>query len=200
MPKRSYRMVARAAAAEGTRRRILAAAVVLFASHDPDQITLEAIASRAGVTLQTVLRRFGSKDQIFSAAAAARSAEIQRARQVERAGDVPVAVHALAASYENTLELSWRMLRLETQHPILHEILVRARAAHRDWLVRTFGKLLPTPRAARTRALDRLFAATDFYLWKLLRTDLGRSVAEAEACMRDLVEAVVTRLGRARPR
>ena len=187
-------MVARAAAAEATRRRILDAAVELFGTRDPDEISLEAIAVRAGVTLQTVLRRFGSKEQVFGAAAADRSVEIQRARQPERAGDVPAAVRALVASYETTLELSWRMLRLEAQHPILHEILDGARAAHRDWLSRTFAEVLPARGAARARSLDALFAATDFYLWKLLRIDLGRSAVESEACMRRLVEATVAQL------
>jgi AcrR family transcriptional regulator len=71
-------MGARADAAEQTRQRILQAALELFLTRDPDEITLEAIAERAEITLQTVLRKFGSKDALFAAAAEHKSAEIVR--------------------------------------------------------------------------------------------------------------------------
>ena len=41
----------------------------LFAERPYDQVSLPAIAERAGVTVQTVLRRFGSKEDLFAAAA-----------------------------------------------------------------------------------------------------------------------------------
>src|SRR5437764_2573263 len=59
---RLYRMVARAEAAEATRLRILDAARQLFADLLYDQVSLNAVAARAGVTVQTVIRRFTSKE------------------------------------------------------------------------------------------------------------------------------------------
>ena len=53
-------MRARAEAAAATRGRIVRAVLELHVERFHDQITLDAIADRAGVTVQTVLRQFGS--------------------------------------------------------------------------------------------------------------------------------------------
>jgi AcrR family transcriptional regulator len=193
--KRRYRMVARADAARRTGRAIIDAAAALFWERDPDEITLEAIAARAGVTLQTVLRRFGSKDAVFAAAAEVKSAEIARSREPDDPGDRAGAMRALFASYEQMGEVNWRLLRFEHQDGALHQILVDARALHRDWVARTFAELLPRRGAERERRIDALFTATDFYVWKLSRRDLGRSRAETEANMLLLVDALVRGFG-----
>ena len=186
-------MGARAQAAERTQRAILDAAAALFWERDPDQITLEEIAERAGVTLQTVLRRFGSKDAVFAASAEVKSAEVARSREPERAGDRAGALRALFASYERIGEVNWRLLRFEGQHPVLRGILVEARARHRDWIARTFAELLPRSGAERERRIDALFTVTDFYVWKLYRTDLGHGRAATEAHILALLDAVIRR-------
>src|SRR4051812_18036243 len=95
--KRTYRMTARAEAAQATAERILDAAVEVFWEHPTDQIPLDAVARRAGVTKQTVLRRFGSKDELV-AAAWEHSFQLVRAEREEVApDDVAGAVRALAA-------------------------------------------------------------------------------------------------------
>ncbi len=193
MPKRPYRMTARAKAAEQTRRDIIDAAARLFMEDDPDRITLEAIAARAGVTLQTVLRKFGSKDGVFAAAAEHKNAEVARSREPDRPGDRPSAVRALIASYEQLGDLNWRLLRFEGPIGALHHILVTARALHRDWIARTFAELLPRRGAGRERRIDALFTVTDFYVWKLHRLDLGRTRAETETAMLLLVDALAHR-------
>ena len=62
---RTYTKVARAETEERTRRALLDAAEDAFFSRPWDQITLEAIAATAGVTKQTLLRHFGSKEGLF---------------------------------------------------------------------------------------------------------------------------------------
>ena len=193
--KRRYRMVARADAAKRTGRAIIDAAAELFWERDPDEITLDAIAARAGVTLQTILRRFGTKDAVFAAAAEVKSAEVARSREPERPGDRAAAMRALFASYEQMGAVNWRLLRFEHQGGALHQILVDARASHRDWVARTFAEVLPRRGAERERRIDALFTATDFYVWKLSRQDLGRSRADTEANMLLLVDALVRRFG-----
>jgi AcrR family transcriptional regulator len=185
-------MGARADAAEQTRQRILQAALELFLTRDPDEITLEAIAERAEITLQTVLRKFGSKDALFAAAAEHKSAEIVRSREAGRSGDPAAALRTLMASYEQMGELNWRLLRFEKHHPSFHTILVQARANHRAWLERAFEADLPPAGSEREHTLDALFSVTDFYLWKLHRLDLGRSEAETEAVLLGLVQAVLS--------
>lgn len=65
--KRPYRMRARVEAAAETGRRILRAAIGLGPEILSDQATLDDVAERAGVTVQTVLRRFGSKEGLIVA-------------------------------------------------------------------------------------------------------------------------------------
>ena len=66
--QRPYRMVARAKSTEATGERILDATVELFWERLADQIRLEDVAAVAGVTVQTVIRRFGTKEELFAAA------------------------------------------------------------------------------------------------------------------------------------
>lgn len=55
----------------GTRRAILDAARSAFAAHGYDQTTIRAVASAAGVDASMVMRYFGSKAGLFTAAATA---------------------------------------------------------------------------------------------------------------------------------
>ena len=64
--KRRYRMGARAEATAATRRSIADAWIALFRELHYDEITLDLVAARAGVTVQTVIRHFGSKDELFA--------------------------------------------------------------------------------------------------------------------------------------
>jgi AcrR family transcriptional regulator len=50
---------------EAARRRLLQAALDLFAEHGFDQVTVEAIAARAGVTERTFYRHFSDKREMF---------------------------------------------------------------------------------------------------------------------------------------
>src|SRR5215217_4333056 len=78
--KRPYRMQARAAAAAATGERILDAAVAVFWQRPVDDIPLEEVARRAGVSLQTVIRRFGGKQGLFAAAAQRETERVRRQR------------------------------------------------------------------------------------------------------------------------
>ena len=57
---RPYTMRARAEAAQATAERILDAALEAFGSSAFSEVTLQEIADRAGVSVQTIIRRFGS--------------------------------------------------------------------------------------------------------------------------------------------
>lgn len=187
---RVYRQGARALAAEQTRERILDAAFELFLAHDFEDVTLEAVAAKAGVTLQTVLRKFGSKDGLASATIEERADRVMEPRKP--AGPSPrAAVAALVASYEQIGDANWRMLRHESQQPMLQQALRYARALHRGWIEDSFARELPAREAERQRMIDALFTVLDFYVWKLHRRDLGRSREETEALMLGLVDAVI---------
>src|SRR3712207_509407 len=84
---RPYRMTARAEASEATGQRILGAAQQLFGELPYDQVSLQTVAERAGITVQTVLRRFVSKEQLFAAAADVTSQQIRGERDAAPVGD-----------------------------------------------------------------------------------------------------------------
>ncbi|HET9156967.1 MAG TPA: helix-turn-helix domain-containing protein [Myxococcaceae bacterium] len=189
--RRAYRMSARATAVEERGQRILAAARALFVDLPFEEITLDAVAARAGVTLQTVLRRFGSKSQLIAAAAKEAMAEVEAQRGQAAVGNAPVAVTNLFDHYEEWGDVSLRLLAQEERFEQIGEITRRARALHAAWVERVFG-----PELARRGESDRavlraqLIANCDVYLWKLLRRDLGLSRGQAERAVLGVIEAL----------
>ena len=184
-------MSARAAAVEERGHRILAAARALFVDLPIEEITLDAVAARAGVTLQTVLRRFGSKSQLIAAAAKEAMAEVEAQRGQAPVGNASVAVTNLFDHYEEWGDVSLRLLAQEERFEQVGEITRRARALHAAWVERVFG-----PELARRWESDRavlraqLIANCDVYLWKLLRRDLGLSRGQAERAVLGVIEAL----------
>jgi AcrR family transcriptional regulator len=174
MQRRAYTQTVRAAAAERTAQKIFAAAAALFRDRPFDDVTLQAVADRAGVSLQTVLRKFGSKEALFEAASRSLSSTIMASRVPDVAGDTRSAIEKLVASYEEMGDLGWRGLTQEEQFPWVREMLTRARGHHRAWIEASFAHALPRRAGAeRDRRVALLFAATDYYVWKLYRRDLG---------------------------
>jgi AcrR family transcriptional regulator len=189
---RTYRMVSRAEAAEQTATRIRAAAIDLFGSRPFADVTLQAIAEAAGVTLQTVLRRFGSKEQLFRAASEADADAVFKEREVPAQADVAAIVRTLVASYEGMGAMVWHGISQEDQFPLLMALLDMARARNRQWLETTFADAIGTARGSeRERRTLLLFAATDFYLWKLYRRDLDQSREFTTDRITDLVTAAL---------
>src|SRR5690606_29646602 len=130
--RRRYRQTARASAAEATGNRILEAVLHRVQEQWLEEVTLDAVAQEAGVTVQTVIRRFGNKDQLLEAAAAQLGEDIVGRRTVAR-GEVARAVDVLAADYEATGDLVWRVLAQEARYPVLHSICDGGRRSHRSW-------------------------------------------------------------------
>lgn len=190
--KRPYRMDARARAAEATHGRILEAAIRQLGARPWDEVALADVAREAGVTVQTVLRRFGSKEGL-AAAAAARGAEAVRAqRWSSPPGDADAAVRVLLEHYEEWGERSLRLLAQEERVPALRHVVETGRALHREWVEHAFGPWLARRRGgARERLRARLVAVTDVYVWKVLRRDLGMEARVAKRTLRELVAAVL---------
>jgi AcrR family transcriptional regulator len=179
--------MARAEAAAATGRRVVDAFLALARDGWLDDITLDAVARDADVTVQTIVRRFGGKDGLVAAAAEQLDREIAARRDVPPGG-LEQALAALVADYEMSGDLIIRLLAQEPRHPALRALLDRGRAGHRSWLAEVFAPLLTdlAPQARR-RQLDVLVVATDVYAWKLLRRDMGHEPAEVAALMRSLL-------------
>jgi AcrR family transcriptional regulator len=189
--KRPYRMRARAEAAAETGRRILEAVIELHRERFFDQVSLEDIAERAGVTVQTVLRRFGSKEQLIEAAAEEGNRQVRHQRDQAPVGDIEGAVKNLVDHYEEWGETALRLLAQEERVAAFRSITDTARAFHYEWVERTFAPLLVKRTGmARRRLLAELIAICDVYFWKLLRRDVGLSREQTELAIRETILAL----------
>jgi AcrR family transcriptional regulator len=185
---RTYDMTRRARAAAETTERIVGATEALLATVPVTDITLPDIAAGAGVTVQTVLRHMRSREGCFAAVGQRLAARVEAQRGHTQPGDVEGAIASLIAHYEAEGRLVLNLLAQEAMaHPLPREAAEAGRAYHRAWVERCFGPWAVDPDPA---TIDALVAATDLYVWKLLRLDLGRSAEATEAVIGRLVRAV----------
>ncbi|HEY8692679.1 MAG TPA: TetR/AcrR family transcriptional regulator [Chloroflexota bacterium] len=187
---RRYVMRARAESADGTRQRILDAAGNELWERRVSEVRLEDVAARAEVTVQTVLRVFGSKSDLVELALEPVRDRIMRQRESAEPGDVEGTISALFDHYEQMGDFVIRNLAEEQQLPDLRERLERGRKGHRRSMQRQFAPQL-AGRQDKKLVLDCLVVACDVYTWKLLRRDAARSRKEAEACVRHLVSKIL---------
>ena len=187
---RPYRQRRRAEAAEANTERILQAALDLFLERPWDQITLAAVAERAGVGVQTLIRRVGTKDGLSRAVNQWVAPQVAATRGEPASGDPHEAAAALARHYERWGAAVERTLRQEDASPSLAEAAAAGRRAHREWLEAAFAEpLAARGAAARTNLLARLIGVCGVELWLVLRRDAGLSVADARAAVADLIAA-----------
>lgn len=191
---RSYTMTSRADAVASTKERIATAALELLMERRFGDVTLTDIATAAGVSHQTVLNHFESKEGVAFAAADLVVASTNDARSGVTPGDTVGAVRRLVADYEQMGDANARWA-MDVEHlGSLAPLIEQARHSHRAWLEAAFEPYLPAEAKARRRVVNALHAATDVYTWKLLRRDLGVTRAETERTMVRLVDGTLGRL------
>ncbi|MFC5453700.1 TetR/AcrR family transcriptional regulator [Prosthecobacter fluviatilis] len=190
-PPRDYQQTARAEAAEASTRRIIEAFLKRAETEWFDKIKLDDIAADAGVTVQTVVRKFGSKMGLLEVAHK-HMGESVAVRRVVVPGDLDSAIDALTRDYEDVGPLVLRLLDQEQMHPVLKPTLDVGRRGHRDWLQETFAeRLKPLTPARREATLDALVVAADIYVWKLIRLDMGRSIPAYKQVVRQMILAAL---------
>lgn len=190
--RRPYRQTARAAAAEATAQRIVEAFRARLERLWFEDIRLEDVAQDAGVTVQTIIRRFGGKEGLLGPTSDAIELDVMSTREAPP-GDAVAAVRALIRDYEADGEVYMRALAQEDRYPALRRVTDTGRAGHRSWVERVFApELAGIPPEVARRRLDGLVVATDVYAWKLIRRDMGRSVAELEDHMLRLIQAALS--------
>lgn len=185
-------MKARADSAAATAERILDAAVELFWEQPSVSVSLDEVARRAGVSVQTVIRRFGGKDGLLAAGMEREGDRIGVQRNRAMPGDLLGAVSVLVDHYEELGDRVVRMLAEEQRVPALAPIAERGRELHRGWCARMFAHSLEARTgAARARLLAQLVAVCDVYTWKLLRRDSGLSRRQTELAIGELVNGLL---------
>ena len=190
-PKRAYRQSARALAAEATGERILDSFEEQMGERWFDEIRLEDVARDAGVTAQTVIRRFGNKEGLLDALQLRISTIVSQRRDVPE-GEVDAAVASLIEDYEEHGDLVMRMLAQEDRFAACRALTDVGRREHRKWIAKAFAPWLRRmPEDARQRAEDALVVAGDLYVWKLVRRDMQRPIAEYRAIMEVMLAAAI---------
>jgi len=189
--ERAYSMTNRSVAAAQTKEAILRATVELATEKLTVEIVLADVAARSRVTVQTILRHFGSRDRLFDAAVAFASAEVvtERAAPV---GDVAEAARVIIDHYETRGDWVIALLGQEASNERIRGITVPGKQVHREWVETVFGpQLANLKETERTAVADLLSVATDVYTWKLLRRDRDLSRDQTERRMRLLVDAIL---------
>jgi len=189
---RSYRMKVRAAAAEEATERILDAAEQLFWEDPAQPVTLAAVATLAGVSVHSIIRRFGGQEGVMRAAAERATARTEAERAEPDPGNLDAVVAVLVGHYERAGDRVMRMLAAEYALPTIAELIDRGRTLHADWCARMFADALDTRTgAARKRLLAELVAICDVYTWFLLRRQRGLTRRETERALFEMLAPVV---------
>ena len=190
--RRPYRMVARAESAAATHDRILDAAIETFWNDPSTEISLDRVASRAGVSLQTLIRHFGSKKGLFDTAVHRETSRVERQRDEAPVGDVDGAVRVLLDHYEDVGDRVLRLLAEEHRIAALREVVDIGRASHKAWCERVFGPALSQLQGVeRQRRLAQFVAVCDVYTWKILRKDARLSRRQTEVALAELLQPIL---------
>jgi len=185
---RPYKMRARAASAEATRRRVLDAAVSLLKSRFRSEIRLDDVAAGAQVTVQTIINVFGGRSALLDQALEELLRDLRAQRLRPDPGNIEGAIAALIEHYEQFGDLVIRNLAENADR----ELIEIGRVGHRQWVQRQFAPQMAKLDAKGRRSLiDQLVCAGDVYAWKLLRRDMGRSRTETESTILATVHAIV---------
>jgi AcrR family transcriptional regulator len=201
-PRRPYKQVARAQAQERTRETLLQAATEEVERDGWKQASLESVAERAGVTKQTALRHFGSKQGLLDAVLGRTSSIVVKERAQAPIGDIPGAVANLMRHYERYGDVVTRLLPYrdavvrvlgpDRRDSLARRAVDRGHEVHEEWVLNTFEPQLERLDAGtRERRLAQLVAVCDVYMWKILRRDRGLSLTHAEAALVELIERLV---------
>jgi hypothetical protein len=105
---------------------------------------------------------------------------------------VATALNILLAHYERDGDAVLRNLAVEEKIPIAKVVADEGRRVHRQACERVFAPYLPdADHPTYGTRLDAFVAATDLYVWKLLRRDLRRSADETRQVFLSLINGLI---------
>lgn len=171
---RTYDSSNRKVQAEARRVRILKCAADLLANSSDDEFRLEDVAQAADVSVQTILRAFGSKDGLMvatleSVAPDAIDLSVFNNIQVK---DLDQLIITMFKVYEKIGDLVIHALAHEHRSPEFQKSLDVGREFHKGWVSDAFAvHIKRRPPNERATLFHALLAATDIYIWKVLRRD-----------------------------
>jgi len=189
--KRTYQMLERAEQVARNDRKIMDAMADLWLEVPLSELTLDKISQRSGVTVRTILRKFGSKEGLFNACIEHDGDRFTQNRMQATPGDLESILDVLLEEYERMGDTLIRTLTVEYDFPSSQKLLKQARTIHREWCAMVFAPFLPPQSSDQYETvLSAFIAATEFYLWKLLRRDLGKSLTQCRQIFRFSLESL----------
>lgn len=189
---RPYKQGARAQAQQRTRDALIAVALDEFYAGRWRQVSLEAVAKSAKVTKQTLLRHFGSKEELLLQALLQGVQQVLDERWSAPPGDVGGVVENLLAHYEVWGERARHIGDWQSGPSALADISQAGRQLHYDWVEYAFAPQLEGVRGkARRRLRASLIALCDVQFWWVLAHDLKLPPPEVRAILMKLIESVL---------
>lgn len=189
--KRAYTMSARAQAARETEQRVLDVALRLFSEQLYDAVSLEQIAEQAQVTVQTIIRRFGSKELLFDRTLPPRMEQVYQDRMNEAVGDVEDALESLLRHYERWGQLILHLQFQKERVASIEAAVTAGRNAHKAWLKRSFAAQLEKLSTEAYRVqFAQLMIITDVFTWHTLRHEQSLSEEEIREVLRSLLGVI----------
>lgn len=186
---RAYRMTARAESAKQTGERLIDAMLSHFASTPYDRIRLEDVAADAQVTVQTVVRRFGSKHGLLAATVERELSRLAGDRAAAMGDSPQSTMRSLVDYYEHHGALILKLYAEAHQAPGVPELAQRGRAYHVRWCRDAFADALSPDldEEARNRRLAQIVAVCDATTWRILRVDGHLSPEQTEQALLELL-------------
>ena len=191
MKSRKYEMSARAVAAEHTADRVVDAMLARFTVLPYERIRIEDVAADAGVTGQTVLRRFSSKAGLLNATVERELGRIAAARRAAAGSTAARTVHDLVQHYEAYGALILKTYAEAPLVPGLPERAAQGRAFHVDWCREAFVLDDALDAAERERRTAQIVALCDATTWRILRFDGGLDPEATERAIAELLLPLV---------
>jgi AcrR family transcriptional regulator len=186
---REYKQVERAKAQERTREALIAAATDEFFEGNWLKTSLDSLSRRAGVTRQTLLRHFGSKDGLLMQSLMRGAAQVRDQRWSTPTADISGAVENIIDHYEEWGERSVRIGAWQRGPTVLALFANAARQIHYDWVEHAFaGWLDKFDDETRAERQAILVVLCDVQTWWILSNDLGLSRRKVHAILTDQIE------------
>jgi AcrR family transcriptional regulator len=186
---REYKQVERAKAQERTREALIEAATDEFFEGNWLKTSLDSLSRRAGVTRQTLLRHFGSKDGLLMQSLMRGAAQVRDQRWSTPTTDIPGAVENVIDHYEEWGERSVRIGAWQRGPTVLALFANAARQMHYDWVEHAFaGWLDKFDDETRAERQAILVVLCDVQTWWILSNDLSLPRHKVHAILTDQVE------------
>lgn len=173
------------------RQQMIQAVFALIDRGSFGEVTLQGVADEAGVSLKTVVRHFGSKEDLLRLAMAEARGLEEDNRSVP-VGDLDAVCRVLGERYEAMAEQIYRSGDVELSYPWFSDWVQMARRSHLDWLAAAFDPWLPPSGPEREDRLMCLFSATEIRSWWAIRERFGYSPERARAVMGRQLEALTS--------